>query len=296
MTIKRARQHSRVRSLRLAFTCALLLALARTANLAKKSVAVSPSELIATVSGTSPRRSKLRVAAYSRIWPTHRVGGMQAHAESLYRGLAHRGHEIHVITTRHPRLPPVTSEVYGHLFVHYCQEGEPEVYSSEFFQCTSRLFDELAPFDIIHSESNAAREFLGNSSLPTVVTWHGFGYEAWRSKINSFYLLGDMDSMATVPMDFGAEFEMMTGYQHHIAISHQAARDLVGVMHLPDYRVHTILNGIDISLFKPNSRVKANFYRKHSIPTDALVLGIGGKLTTMKGSQQLLSILKDLLL
>lgn len=251
-------------------------------------VATSSETPIAREEILQEEGKSLRIAAFIRIWPTHRAGGMQSHAFGLYHGLAQRGHTIHVITSHHAELGPTTSDVDNRLQVHYCKQGDPEMYSEEYFECTTSIFHALAPFDLIHTESNAARRFLGESSIPIVVTWHGYGYEAWRSKMNAFYVAHDLESMTKLPVDFIDEYSLMAGYQHHVTISHQSASDLKQVMYLDENRVHLILNGVDLTNFKPNDAVKTEFRRRNSIHELGLVLGVGGKLTTMKGSQLLL--------
>ena len=240
------------------------------------------------------KRMKLRIAGFIRIWPTHRPGGMQSHAYALYAGLATLGHEVHVITSQHANFNSPSVDLDGRLWVHYCPNGEPESYSGEYFDCTVEICNELAPFDVIHTESNAARRFLKNANIPTVVTWHGYGYEGWRSKLNALYVAGDIRGMKELAMDFGDEYEMMAGYQHHVAISHQSASDLKEVMHIEEDRVHLILNGIDLASFEPSLAVKEDFRERHRVCENGVVLGVGGKLTSMKGSQLLRDIVPAL--
>ena len=241
----------------------------------------------------------LRIVGFVRLWPTHKVGGMQSHAESLYRGLAERGHLVHVFVSHHPREPSETNEVHGRLVIHYAPHGKPAEYSPEYFDWSYQLVLQLhsvIQFDLIHSESNAARRFLRSKIMPTVVTWHGFGYETWRSKLNYFYMNAEPGRMMEElkHMDFAEEFDMMLGYHHHVAISHQAAADLREVMYIDEERVHMILNGINLVNFKQDFDVKAHFRSKNIIPAEGLVIGIGGKLTTMKGSQKVLDIVDAL--
>ncbi len=237
----------------------------------------------------------LHIAGFIRIWPTHRPGGMQSHAFDLYSGLAGVGHRVQVFTSRHPKYGPYTREIDGRLTVHYCPLGEPEAYSSEYFHCTLEMYRSQGPFDIIHTESSAARRLVGESMIPVVVTWHGYGYEAWRSELNALYVAGALKTIQGVHVEFADEYKMMREYQNHVAISHQAAADLEDVMHIPEQRVNMILNGIDISRFEPSDAEKSRFRDRHKIPKNGLVLGVGGKLTTMKGSQLLREIAPDLI-
>ena len=108
--------------------------------------------------------------------------------------------------------------------------------------------------------------------------------------MNALYVSGDTNAMKELVMDFGNEYNMMRSYEHHVAISHQSASDLKEVMHLEDKRVHMILNGIDVSAYEQNLSVKREFRLKRRVHENGLVLGIGGKLTTMKGSQLLREI------
>ena len=240
---------------------------------------------------------RLRIAGMCRLWPTHKVGGMQGHAMALYTGLVQQGHEVHVFTSHHPDLSSVEEEVRGRLFVHYAPKGPPAKYSDEYFDWTREIilkYSSTKRFDIIHTESGAGRRFLGDTNFPTVVTWHGYGYEGWRSRINEKIMEGNPAATKDIVVDFEGEYEKMAGFQHHVAISHQAATDLISVMYLEEDRVHLILNGIDLGKFKASSAVKKSFREQNKIPDNAIVLGVGGKLTEMKGTRQLLDIVNIL--
>src|SRR5688572_14637133 len=112
------------------------------------------------------------------------MGGMQLRAFDLYTGLAARGHEIHVLTTSHPERP--LHDVENGIHVHYLPGCEPTIYSDEYFALAKSKLLELEkdrPFDVIHSDSSAARFEIGGR-LPVVGTWHGFIYCSYRTAEN----------------------------------------------------------------------------------------------------------------
>ena len=42
----------------------------------------------------------MRIAAFGRSLPVHTLGGLEVHLQTMVEGLASRGHEVEVFTTR----------------------------------------------------------------------------------------------------------------------------------------------------------------------------------------------------
>jgi len=45
----------------------------------------------------------MRICIFAKGLPVHILEGMEIHIQSLANGLARRGHDVTIITTRHPR-------------------------------------------------------------------------------------------------------------------------------------------------------------------------------------------------
>lgn len=242
----------------------------------------------------------MRIAGFIRLWHSHRgIGGMQAHALSLYEGLVKAGHSVDVFTTFHPQKEPF--EVDHGISVHYIQNCEPAAYSNEFFANAKFEFNRLHaadPFDVIHSESSCARH-VTNCGVPVVATWHGVSYCGLRSIINLAALDDNKEKYIEKIQKSSAavinEIAELKSYDHHIAISHQAYEDLLKIYHLPSKKVSLVFNGSDTSLFNIDEYKRAAIRTQYNIPDTGIVLGIAGRLEHDKGHWLFISILPWLL-
>jgi len=68
----------------------------------------------------------MKICIFTRRMPAHSLGGMQQHTQMLAEGLVKRGHEVTVITTRHPQKE--YEEVNG-VKIHYLKNGKLREYS-----------------------------------------------------------------------------------------------------------------------------------------------------------------------
>ena len=240
----------------------------------------------------------MRIAGFIRLMPVHRgVGGMQGHAQNLYRGLAKRGHDVHVFTTS---FPGKTSEIEENVTIHYLEGCKPAEYSSEYRRLAESKLIELhkeKPFNIIHSESSAAQQ-LCKGILPIVATWHGLNYCSTQSKINQEYASGAKLQLnwRDTFISLAKEIKDLEKYDHHIAISHQALKDLHEVYRLPSEKTTLVFNGFDTTQFKPDSILRDKIRNELKIPLHSFVLGVAGRLTVDKGHRFLIQALPSFLI
>ena len=253
---------------------------------------------------------KLHIAAVCRIWPTHKPGGMQQHAQTLYSALAQAGHLVDVYTTTNPTMPSLMTDFGGNLRIHYLEgdgvqpgsqtSGWEKILRSEVLSRHSQL-----PFDLIHSESVGGR-ILHDTDIPFFATWHGYGYEGLRSAITIAQAQGNLNADAPAKRIDEArkhanrEFDMaevfqFQGYQYHIAISDQSYHDLIEVYRLPANRVTAIYNGVDTSRFHPSQDRRLQWRQQHHIAPNAIVLGCAGKITYEKGFSVIIDLLPTIL-
>lgn len=109
-----------------------------------------------------------------RALPLHRLGGLEFHAQDLCDALARRGHEVTIVTSRHPEGLD-SSTTPGGAEVHHLAAGKPGDYSLPFFREAGRRVAELDSarcFDIIHVQEYAGL-FIKPLPQRTVVTVHG---------------------------------------------------------------------------------------------------------------------------
>lgn len=128
----------------------------------------------------------MRIAFFTRCLPAHGLGGMEIHADQVARGLAARGHEVVVYTTR-LTTGPLTHEE-GSLRIRHLAGTRPRSYVGGYWRVSRRAFLEdhaASPFDIVYSESSGAFGLLrdANPMLPAVVFLVGTPAADMRSKM-----------------------------------------------------------------------------------------------------------------
>lgn len=242
----------------------------------------------------------MRIAGVVRIWPTHRgVGGMQGHALNLYEGLAARGHDVEVFTTRHPTLPEEVIE--KGVKIHYLAGCKPAVYTDAYFRLVKQKFKERhekRAFNVIHSESQAGKSLL-LEGVSLVATWHGMGFCNYRNKVNEAFLRNKtsviVDSLHKAFRDIVREVFDFQKIHYHIAISDQAYEDLLTIYKIPKERLFRVFNGFKTSLFKKDPKARLEIRKRYKIPENAFVVGCGGRLTPEKGHASIIQVIPDFL-
>ncbi|KAI3468484.1 hypothetical protein Pfo_025147 [Paulownia fortunei] len=237
-----------------------------------------------------PPPTTLKIAVFSRKWPTSTIpGGMERHAHTLHTALARRGHQyINHATSANSFQRKSTS---SSPIVHW-HEGEPDKwrYNKAWEQFQEE--NQPQPFDVIHSESVALPFWLARQVPNLAVSWHGIALESVQSSIYQ-----DLARKPDEPMspDFNNslqgvipkvlnEIRFFTHYAHHVAISDSCGEMLRDVYQIPTKRVHVIVNGVNEEDFMQDLELGHEFRSKVGVPQNAsLVLGVAGRLVKDKG-------------
>src|SRR5687767_3654544 len=111
----------------------------------------------------------------------HGIGGMQDHTSNLVTGLVEAGHDVEVVTMRHPE--GVAQETHHGATWHFVDAPaySPRVpkHHPEWTRRSTSTFLDLhrrRPFDIVHSESTSALGLLRSRvhrTVPLVAKFHG---------------------------------------------------------------------------------------------------------------------------
>jgi glycosyltransferase involved in cell wall biosynthesis len=121
----------------------------------------------------------------------HGIGGMQDHTRSLARGLVAGGHDVEVITARHPDglLREVKDGANWHYLdvssrhSHLPRRGRPWLVGS--YEAFASLHAR-SPFDVIHSESTSAIGLVRKGvhrQVPLVARFHGNAIDLARASL-----------------------------------------------------------------------------------------------------------------
>ena len=205
----------------------------------------------------------MRICIVAFIVPQHAIGGMQDHTRDLARGLARAGHEVEVITSRHPEGKSEDREDgVRYRFVDAPRHHNDPVWLRASYTEFVRLHAER-PFDVVHSESSSGLEFVRrgvNRRLPVVVMFHGSFFGLAKAQLRSG--LRTRRPLPLLRAIRGVQWLATHEHLPHgnwyrfraceaIVPSRQQLKDTCRSHLLKPTRVHVVSNGIDVNLFRP---------------------------------------------
>ncbi|KAH7678179.1 D-inositol-3-phosphate glycosyltransferase protein [Dioscorea alata] len=260
-----------------------------------------PSALNHISFSSNPPPKLLKIALFVKRWPQRNLaGGLERHALTLHLALARRGHQVHIFTTTtssstNPNYPNVTTMRF-----HFTPPS-PGGYLNQAlawqqFQ-TQNSSDK--PFDVIHTESVGLFHGRARNISHLAVSWHGIAYETIHSDIVQDLLRGPNETRQSVLAERLAkvieEVKFFNRYSHHVATSDHVGDVLKRIYMIPEERVHIIVNGVDETIYKPDSTRGKDFRREAGVPDNAtLVIGMAGRLVKDKGHPLMFEALKQL--
>ncbi len=228
--------------------------------------------------------------------PVHRdvgAGGIEIYVHQLVSGLINKGHEITIITTKHP--VGVTHQEFNSLNIFYAGNS-PLKCNSKYYQESIEIFNkvnELNKFDIVHTQDYAGYGYYKNynQKIPSVVTVHGTPL----NMIKSIFRVRNPRSFPQIPnwvkYHFFVSPIIFYNSNKIISVSKELCQDIMSQYEIPKNKITTVFHGIDTELFKPRfSKVK----KELGIENEKLILFVGG-LQKLKGIHLLVSILPEIL-
>ncbi len=195
---------------------------------------------------------------FAMMAPIHALGGMEVHSLELAKGLAASGHDVTLITGRHPG--GIREESVGGVRVRYADVAATSRRPME-RRCLD-AFRELqgrGGFDVVHSQSFSAYYYVRDGlkeryGIPLVTTMHGTARGEKRSILNQ-----GLDAM-TVPKylfhTFNHHFrtvDLVRGSDAVIAVNRELAETIPGDFGVSPDRVRVVHNGVDTERFKPGT-------------------------------------------
>ena len=236
----------------------------------------------------------MNICIFAKSTLAHRVGGMEIHGDLLSKGLAARGHQVVVITTRHPE--GLIAEEKDGVQIYYLPESPSALYSREWWRGSVAKFTELArriEFDALISESVAAYGYCRNLkkeyNFPVVAFMQGTPLGELRSVWNQVATTQELLSFFTktlpdVLLRFSRWFRTtLDASDAIVAASYQLAEDLGKEFPFAVEKITTVLNGVDTSIFYPDKRKRHTMREKFGIGADETLILMAGRLDKQKG-------------
>lgn len=229
----------------------------------------------------------MRVCIVTVAGYVHGVGGMQEHTGNLVRGLVEAGHEVEVITARHPEGISRTSHGGGtwhFVDVPTSLKRLPGT-NPAWHKRSTALFVQLygeRPFDVIHSEASSALGLLHGKVhhiVPTVVKFHGNYLGYMRETGRRMRAAGDLVREAKGAVWITGQHFLPRGNWYRfrdceaMVPSYAQFEDTCRSHFLRRSHVHVVPNGIDTTLFSPRPRDDAR--RELGLGAGPLLLSVG---------------------
>jgi glycosyltransferase involved in cell wall biosynthesis len=231
---------------------------------------------------------------------------MQDHTRSLAKGLVEAGHDVEVITTRHPR--GLTRDARHGAHWHYVDAASRHPWlprrdpawlprSTEAFARSHRE----RPFDVIHSESASAIGLVRRNvhrRVPLVAEFHGNGIAFLRARLQRARM-GDVRAKVREAKGLvwlmGEWFQYGHWYRFRpcvwIVPSRYEFEDTRRACFLQGSLGHVVPNGIDAELFRP--RPRAALRNELSLDQGPVFVAVG-RLNVEKGMDKAIEALARL--
>ena len=236
----------------------------------------------------------MRILAISASTRAHLLGGMEDHLHTLMGGLAGRGHDVTVLTARHP--DGIVEEVTdGARWVYVDSGGHwlDPAWPTASVEAARRLLAE-APFDVIHSQASGGLAVVNAAipSLPPVVlSLHGQYVSFVKASFLTVAASPTPTTIARTVLDLPrivaphfrqGNWRRFRGCDATVPSKSERTPSRLAYSLRPD-RIHVVRNGVDTQLFHPGDRDEAR--STMDLPPEIPVaLGVG-RLDRGKGMQ-----------
>lgn len=197
----------------------------------------------------------MKIMLVTRVYPTHRAGGMPFVVQDRARALSALGHDVKVVTTA--CLGSSREWNDSGPTVHHLEHTAPMKWSPEFAKDCREVADYFKP-DIIHLDSFHRDQmwYVGNKAR-TVVTCHGFGWGAFLTRWNMMkagqpWVGGTAFNWADLDKEAKAlsKVDVVIGVSRH---EHRMLRDEYGLEN-----AKLVYNPIPDYFFEPMPSLKSN--------------------------------------
>ena len=239
----------------------------------------------------------MRICLFAKSTSDHGMGGMETHFESLHKNLLRLGHQVIVLTTRHPQYQ---TRNYVHGSVTYFLKVPTRRYSGKWWQESLKMFSELhekTPFDIVFSQSLSASALRHQPNHPPIYMF-AYGLTRWHIRSEWKQCKNPFDYFRWLVIKI-PEILYYT-YAHELPLFRHAEA-VISEGHtfkddLRKYARKVILsyNGVDVEQFHPDHAEKEKIREELGIPQDAQVVVMGGVISLQKGMQIGMQAFKNL--
>jgi glycosyltransferase involved in cell wall biosynthesis len=249
----------------------------------------------------------MKICLFSTVTYWHGVkGGMEIHGKLLCEGLVNRGHEVTIISTRHPEDKEY-EEING-IKLYYLINTSFGTYWKNWGKEGLRKFEilhEINPFDVLLSQSFSGYYFAKNKKkygIPLISFLQGAGPSLAITMIKVAFSRRCMPiaealriSLMYLVHYFVLQLPTLLGSDLIICASDHVSESVKKWYPVKKKIVKTVMNGVDASVFSPNAQERNKLRKRLSIEDKEFILMTSGSICKEKGHHLAIEALNILL-
>ena len=236
----------------------------------------------------------MKICVFSRSIPVHSIGGMENHCWSVCLGFSKIGHNVKLITTAHPQTKEY-EKINSNFEVFYLKDTKPGRYSKKWWEKSFNFFEKLHKnenFDIIFSESAGAFSCLKMKikkelNIPIIVSLQGTALGEALTKLREGISIRNILGAIKNYIAFFRDKRLIKYADAIITCSNELTETVKKELDVPEEKIYTIMNGVNVDLFKPNIE-NSDLKNKLKIPLENKVISCVSRLKKEKGIHILL--------
>jgi len=219
---------------------------------------------------------------------------MEIHGKLLSEGLTKMGHEVTIISTKHPSN--LDFEEINGIKINYLENTVSGSKRKNWPNASLNKFLELNdknPFDIILSQQSSAYGFPGSllkrNKIPLVTRIAGTQLDMLMSVYNQTlnFRKGFLELFKEILITFYNYFFVELPLYHKstelIVVSHHLAGSLKKFYFINQQKINLVFHGTNTEIFKPDKKSGDSVRDKYGISTDTKVLLIASTVSRQKG-------------
>jgi glycosyltransferase involved in cell wall biosynthesis len=233
-------------------------------------------------------------------------GGMEIHGKALCEGLVKRGHDVTIISTNHPE--GIEFEIQNGIKIHYLKNSifgsRRKGWQKESIKKFRALNNECR-FDVICCQSAVVRgrikkiERLRRIPVTAIIESH-----------EGMVFLSEIKQTIAAKEGFSGIFKnflkflyyytfwelpLLHQYDAVIGVSDEVTRGIRRWHFMKSKKLHTVYNGIDTNVFRPDEKQRLRIRNIYAIESDIKVLLFLSHVTRQKGLDQFIHAMPAIL-
>lgn len=236
----------------------------------------------------------MNICFFSNVTFWHGLnGGMEIHGRMLCEGLADRGHDLTVISSKHPH-GKVCDEING-IRIYFLKDTVFDSSRGNWLKASKKKFWEIhgkKPFDVVISQQAVVPNLLHNvrssEKIPVVICIQGHEGSMLLSETTQiFHHKKEFIRLPKIILSFGyyffREFIQFHRCDRIIAASDKVRKSTLNWFKLNPEKVVTVCNGVDQSVFKPAPATGKTIRSLHDVKKNEKVILFLSHVTRQKG-------------